>query len=1311
MTNPPTSSRPLHLQTVESLFAELISGAAVLVGENESEFRFDNSDSRSLLNWYRLNQVKWAGNVMVADVEAMVSVMTTSPPQLPIPTANAQQARRQLTIAKIVAHRFAGVHAYGTAAEPPSDFVFEPRAPITLFEGWNGAGKTSLLNTIIWCLTGEVLRPQRRPEAGQLEFSGAFTRSSGSGDDEVTLHALTPITPLPNPTIYVPPINQPVPLDSWVEITFRDQDGRELSVRRTQMRTPKGKISEVTSGIDALNIDPISLRIGTIMPAMLQFLRIGAASDLGLAAARLTGLSEVSSLAKHAAKARERLSSELQRKREQEIDEDDSRFIEARSDLQKQIEAYPAMKPLDDLPSPSSDRALEMKLSGLESHFNTLKANALTAAQSILGMDFDPNDKNAREDLEVSIGPALGQLKSMQQLPSVRRSRELSAVSGDDWRLVDELTTQIWDEATVLAELSTTPDLGKRRQLYARVASWLHDYGGHDSSSCAICSRPLSGILDPVTNRLVSDHILEMNEADQQLLSLTQKAWVDGWVGRLAAKCPTALQPELQDDLPAHPYEIIRKALVQDLFDTDAFSSSLAPLKRGLGELCDQRLPELPAFREPQIPSFPPALKNVTPPLLASLRRLARARAFAQWRDTYKTEVAATTKAILQGENDPSSPINDLTPIGRKLDALSSIVRGVAPLNSALELSQRMSTQLDARRAKERRIDLYKRAAVALESITELGELAQKQVEALRKLLHTRAIYWRDRCYHNSFPMAGHQLRSTSMDVKGVLDIRIGFEKATAPAEHISNASALRASLMGFFLAFWEHVLNTRGGLSLLVFDDPQELLDHDNKEKLARLLPELVQQGAQLFVATYDRHFARAAVSAAREHSNIEHRSVHPVNPSRSRLETAQAVEELDRKRISYERDKDNASLAQDYANEMRVFLEARLADLFDDPAYPAYGLPSRAPTFSDYLGRLRGLVSAPPNALFKAPATKEFAACNALAQGADCLKVLNTSHHDRASLSAGDVYSVANDLVAVRKLAEKMHSEFRHWRWHEPLRDQEVQTNVVPFSPSTVRPFRVPTYPDLAAFTSSSAPAQTQAEAEEFDQSWFDDKSLFLVRTDNLGFSVPEGCIAIAESAPYEGRDHNLVIARQRGHLLARRLFRSARADQLALAAEAPDPRGSKPTLFFDVGNITLHRIVGMLTEQPVPPIGGGEATLLAEAASLGQIEAAYRVREESGIPLALPGQIVLGGSIVSKDQLNSLEGTLIALGLDDGSNVFKRIGKRVPGSGGRLWQFESVGGLGTSLIVSLVEPDDDSDAPRFLCARRVIGILYTV
>ncbi len=1066
------------------------------------------------------------------------------------------------------------------------------------------------------------------------------------------------------------------------------------------------------SGFDTLGVDPIALRIGTIMPALLQFLRIGSASDLGLAVAQLTGLADISSLAKHATKARDKLRGEFRKDREQEIEKADVSFLQARGDLQKRIDEYSQMSPPEPLPAPSLAGDLEQKLAALEDHFNGLKAEALTAAQIILGNAFDPSDKKARDDLEAGIGPAQGQLKSLSQLPNVRRSRALTELKETDWQGVDDLIAQMRSEAGVLAELAATPELGRRKQLYARVASWMADSKGHDTSSCGICSRSLEGVLDPVTQRAVSEHLAEVDEADQHLLSLTQQNWAAGWEGILAAKCPAALQSELGRDLPEHPRDLIRAALVNDLFETESFSTTLAPLKMGVGLVCDQKLTKLPAFTEPVVEVMPAAVGSVSAPLLLSIRRLARARAFTQWRAIHFSDVGDVTKAILQGPVGDAGAITDITPIGRKLEALATIVKGVAPLNAALELCQRMATQLKTRRAKEARLKLYGRAVNALDSVIELGSLAEKQVDGLRKLLHARALHWRDRCYHNAFAMAGHALRDTAMDAKGVLDIRVGFEKASASAQHISNSSALRASLMGFFLAFWEHVLAERGGIALLIFDDPQDLLDHDNKERLAALLPELVKQGAQIVVATYDRYFARAAVAAGRERGIIEHRSVHPVNPYRDKMITASAEEGLDSKRDAWEQDRDKASLAQDYANEVRDFLEARLADLFDDPAYPAYAALSKAPALANHLDHLRSLVRNPPVALFKGKAVKDFCACKALAQGSDCLKILNAAHHNKSLLSAGDVKAVADDLDLVCQLAEKMHIAFRHWRWREPLLEAEAPAKVIPFKSVTAPPFRVLIQPDLAAFTATSAHEGTQdAASETLDASWFEDKTLFLVRTNNLGFSVPDGCIAIAESNSSEGHDHDLVIVRQRGHRLARRLFRPSNSDELTLAAEAPDPRTSKPSLQFNAGDVVLHRIVGMLTEEPPPPSGKGEATELSYAASLSHIRTAYRVREESGIPLVLPGQIVLGGEIVTKNQLAEMEGTLIALGLDDGSSNFKRIGQRVPNTGGRLWQFESVGGLGRSVVVSLVEPDEESDAPRFLCARRVIGVLYLV
>ncbi len=178
---------------------------------------------------------------MAVDVEAMVSAMPTVPPILPIPEIVTPKRGRRLRLAKVTAHRFAGVHAYGTVETPPPDFVFEPHESITLFEGWNGAGKTSLLNTIIWCLTGELLRPQRQPETGQQDFNGLFVRSSIGLNDEITSHALTPLTPLPDPAFYIPPVNKPVPADSWVELSFVDQDGNATTSSAQSATHRKGE--------------------------------------------------------------------------------------------------------------------------------------------------------------------------------------------------------------------------------------------------------------------------------------------------------------------------------------------------------------------------------------------------------------------------------------------------------------------------------------------------------------------------------------------------------------------------------------------------------------------------------------------------------------------------------------------------------------------------------------------------------------------------------------------------------------------------------------------------------------------------------------------------------------------------------------------------------------------------------------------------------------------------------------------------------------------------------------------------------------
>lgn len=137
-------------------------------------------------------------------------------------------------------------------------------------------------------------------------------------------------------------------------------------------------------------------------------------------------------------------------------------------------------------------------------------------------------------------------------------------------------------------------------------------------------------------------------------------------------------------------------------------------------------------------------------------------------------------------------------------------------------------------------------------------------------------------------------------------------------------------------------------------------------------------------------------------------------------------------------------------------------------------------------------------------------------------------------------DVQNVDSDLKRLRSGVERVHEEFRRYRWREPLQEA-VPDNVVPLTIVTAPAFNVPIVQDIAAFSRQVPSGGSQDDnLEMLSSQWFDDKSLFYVRRDTMGFTIPAGSIAIVEAAPSSPADHELVIARRGMQTFARRLLR---------------------------------------------------------------------------------------------------------------------------------------------------------------------------
>ncbi|WP_438382544.1 AAA family ATPase [Asaia sp. BMEF1] len=1297
-----TAPRGIHFLTIDALLADLIGGRVVALGEGE-EFALVSDDARAVLDWYRRNRGRWQSNLSANDTDAIIDTIGTPPPTIEAePEAGNAHAVKLLQLVKVEAHRFAGLHAYGRPNAPPASFIFEPRKPVSLIEGVNGSGKTSIANAIVWCLTGHLIRSQRPPEEGPLDFACEITRDDG----RTTTHAMSAVTPLPPKSAELPPDGEPIPADSWVELTFADATGTLLPpLRRKQGRTTRGKITETKPDLDAIDIDPIAWRIATTMPALLPFLSVGSTSQLGEAVARLTGLADLVDLARHAEKMALRIRKTTIPEIEKQQLDIARRYQQAVDDLATVVIETPTIAFEGAAPAVDEENSAE-QIVAITSHFIGLKAKALSEAQEVLGYGFDPENKQLRDNLEGSIAPAIERLRTAVELPSIARLAALKMAAADVAAIV-ALMTQVETEAATLAQLAADPDRARRVQLYAKVSTWMHDHSHVDDGTCPVCVGKLYGACDPVTGSPIVDHLAEAAR-DREVIAQTIAEWSTHWIGRLLQELPPAIAKEARDDLPPNPTTLLRAGLVDELFASEPFRGTLFALQADAVTLIDERLARLPKFTEPAARPLPAALTTQTSRLQQMIARVDRALAFAEWRKDAATAVNAFLRSIRRGDDDHPDAFRA---IGQRLVSLLRIVEGVAPLNAAIEQVRRMGAARGDHVAKKERILACGRAVAALDLLVPLGSLAQMQVDTLRRKLHNRSEYWRSLIYRNATTFAP-DLTGTDMNARGVLELKVGREGVTAPAQHVSNASALRGALFGFFLAFREHVLATRGGLSLLVLDDPQELLDHDNRQRLARGLAAVAAAGAQLFVTTHDRRFARSLVAENRSTDRVQHLSLHAVNFVHPTLSLSPTIEEVDRRRQAFIAKPDSTIDAQNYASDLRVFIEGRLSDLFDDLAEPAHAASTQVLTLFSLLDKLRALIANGGGELFTNPVLKRFVDDPGFAEGASPRRVLNTSHHDKTSLTYMDVKEVETAFGRLRTAVEKVHEQFRLHRWREPLASPNaVDTNIVQLPIMTRPTFSVPVYPDIAAFAGSIPTEGSQdTAAEHVDGSWFESKALFYVSGETLGFAIPSGAVAIVDAEPYPGRDRNLVIARHQGNVLARRLLKAPGSLGISLSAQMPDPRVPRPTMTYDESKVRLYRIVGAIfTDMPPPLTGRGEATPIDTAPELAGIEVAYRVREDSAVPLALPGQVILGGTELRPNDLDALEGKLVAVTLDDGSSIFKRVGTRLCGSLSHLRQFETIGGLGSSIVIATEAVDGGTNTPTMVAARRVWAVLY--
>jgi hypothetical protein len=746
---PESDSRPLHLHTLNSLIADLASGRSVQTGGG-NVFVLPDDRTRSALEWYRRKgPTGWAANVSARDGEDLVDSILGQPPQLRgLPARPAGSNKRRLRLKRMEAHRFAGVHKFGTPGAAPENYVHEFASTFTLFEGRNGSGKTSLVNAIIWGLTGEILRSQREPEPAE-DFDCWVATTDGG--DERTTHRLSPLTPMPNVEQYLP--DQPwVPADTWVELTFVDEAGVELPViRRSQTRSPQGKLKETPPDLTILGVDPIAVRIGTIMPGLLPLIKIGSESELGRAVSELTGLSSLVDLADHVRRAKAKIDKDSVKSKTGERDRADRDYTTAKGDLENITLAHPSLTPAQAIPQPSDDKGIEVTLDEITKHFEGAKTTAFESALDILGERFDPANLALLSDLEKNVGRALERVSRPQDLRSAARLRALRQLKPDELDAVAAKIQEVLAEAKSLDALARNPSRAARLRLYARVATWIADHPDPErkGDKCVVCGGDLEHALDHEIGEPVLKHLQEI-ASDAVLLSQTLSHWSENAQGNIMRSVRPALRAEMVVDLPGHPCDLLRNAFIDELFEFDPFRGALMDVKTQTASALDETVRAHAALADP----IEIALPAMCDKLDEMLRRLDRAIRFARWRQGNDTLVRDIAVRVLGRVPKGGEPSEKATLSGKLLE-LDATVKAAKPISDALVQCNRLKKHLKSRRDAEARLVAYGVASAALGNLASLGQLADEQVDQLRKSLRKDAAVWRSRIYLGAFPDRG----------------------------------------------------------------------------------------------------------------------------------------------------------------------------------------------------------------------------------------------------------------------------------------------------------------------------------------------------------------------------------------------------------------------------------------------------------------------------------------------------------------------------------------------------------------------------
>ncbi|MBZ0259265.1 MAG: AAA family ATPase [Hyphomicrobiales bacterium] len=1311
--------------TLDEVISHLISGE-VLWNPDGEEFSLPLVDSRAILAFYSHDrQAYWNPekdtSILDGEVDSVLAALDKAPKAIAL-SAKPLGALHKWKLAKVEAHRFRGLHRHcAEGGKDPKVFELELSAPVTLFRGFNGAGKTSLISAICWCLTGYGHRSQGLPAPLHECVPVRVTGDDSGTEAEKNGFDIPLIVPIPTEQELVA-VDGVLKVDTWVRLTFRSLiDESEVIVERHLLREGKKAFKTGATGLEKLGLSDLALQVGTLLPGIAAATRVNDKTTLSQAVSTLTGLRPLAHFGSRSARLYDRLNEKYPKLAKQEKENCEKLAKEQKQTLDDLLKDGQNLPNLDCvvLPLDSDPKAWMTGLNEGETRLRAVEEKAAENATMILG-----NLPPMRSDSEIQrFGNALKSAQScfggvaLKGLPSFQLAAKLGELKETDLEAAEKALQSVEAEAKLLVERLSDAGRADRLRLYGIVAKW-HEtvHPGHPFSACPVCDRDLlrPGEIpkDALLDQPVAEALELARKADAVFLK-TAAEWERDTMHALRGQLPESVQGFVSEDVPDDLALVYQTALSKEAIEQAEFPASFRNMAHGVVELCRSAWKNAPQ-RAPLPSSTIPKEIPDNEDLRAAIKRVRRAINLARYRvanaDFAKSAVTAVLQLMEAKAETPANLRSVMVQFGMLNTYLNAATMFAGLRRQLNQFKQTCEKWVNARD----RIEKLKRAATAVEPFKRFPALVHDQVAGLISDLDARATAWARLMYRAHFVQAPAYAGLDPANSSGFTFLA-AQGKHRVEAHHVMNASALRAYLSAFVLALWEQVWARSGGISTVLMDDPQDLLDPANVANLASTVPYLIAAGMNPLIVSNDFGFIpaiEAYVSAHNQDTSGQRAEVwefSSISTSKCTVSLAPVADEVRLRCTQWQNtDPNDVMLARAFVYPVRVRIEAKLWDLL--AADPAVLMD---PTLSDLLGKIanarnRGekpFTEEPFRMLIELPGLKP---------GAPFRNAVNKAHHGRADLlTPVEAEVVRQGYEDVFDAIDACWLAYARFMGRLPAEQAvaaatkiPVQPNIIPFS---VRPISV--IGRLAAREKGAAFTTIEDATEKLELASLGDVSLFTLRSPTLGLvAFPGQTLIVSLSA--EVRNGDFAVVQTPGKVYARRIGID-KADLSRIALESlPSTNSRVPqTHFVQRSTATLNKIVGVLFDETIPTKSQDEAVPVTTSPILSEVIAAAIVVGDSAFPVAQDkGHVLLG----RPPSISKLDGRILAVvtkpKVDSTDNFayLKRLGKQMPGNPS-IYYLENVGESGEGEFVQFpTEQEATEGIPIVVELWKVLGTI---